>query len=410
LGMTCGKFDPKFAVQNTLNLLTERLTNLTNQVQTAVAALPGYIICRAAPQLCQLMQNYTVRAEELINIAVKDCQQMDADLAVGRDPLDGWLKIGRGARLLVEGSKTGDVYSAVEAAKSYSPDEGIAGWLGGHTAGGVNQPPIRPVSDTVRAGYNMLLGRAVTDGSKATGEDPLINIWSTPEAAAKWTAEVVGEVRPDINRNAVQASVGGDTSGSDDGDAGQGGEDVEVTEAWLQTDSATPGLGLAPKVRKEAILIEEQLLALIKQYADPTTPRSHRRGGLATSWGISSTMITLDLLAMLNQAPMQAAYVKQLAQEMAVTNVSLYAMEARRTLVAGRNEPQIAAHEPAMTEIERSIKTLEREIDGLLYERKFYARNSNEAILSLLREEELRYEKAGIHQRKVPGQTSNPFK
>ena len=49
LGMTCGKFDPKFAIKNTLNQLKQRLTNLTSQVQTAVAALPGYIICRAAP-------------------------------------------------------------------------------------------------------------------------------------------------------------------------------------------------------------------------------------------------------------------------------------------------------------------------------------------------------------------------
>ena len=409
LGMTCGKFDPKFAIENTLNQLKQRLTNLTSQVQTAVAALPGYIICRAAPQLCQLMQNYTVRAEELINIAIKDCQQMDADLAAGRDPLDGWIAIGRAEKLQVVGSTTGDVFTAVESAKKYNPDEGVR-WVAGVKSGGINQPSIRPIADTVRAGYNILLGRSVTNGSKATGSDPLIALWSTPEAAAKWTAEVVGEVRPDINRNNAQATISGDVTGSDDGDAGRGGEDVIVTDAWLKTDGATPGLGLVPKVRKEAILIEERLFALIDQYADPTTevPTDDE---LILIGGESSThKISLGLLSMLHQDPLQGVAIAVLAQNMAVSNVMLYAMEARRMLVAGRNEPHIAAHTLASKEINLALERMETEIAFLEAEREFYAKNSSEGILLQLQAEELRYKKSGIEQKRSHGNTSDPFK
>ena len=190
---SCGQFDVNFAIEQTLNALKQRLVNLSTQVQASVAALPGYIICRAVPQLCQLMQNYTVRAEDLIGIAIKDCKQMDADLAAGRDPLEGWLKLGRGFNLRVAGSKSGEVFSVVEDAKQWDGSKGMPWGVGAVMSGGDNQPSIRPLSDTVRAGYNVLLGRNLTDGSAASGTDPLINIWSTPEQAAKWTAEVVGE-------------------------------------------------------------------------------------------------------------------------------------------------------------------------------------------------------------------------
>ncbi len=334
---------------------------------------------------------------------------MDADLAAGRDPLDGWISIGRAEKLQVVGSTTGDVFTAVEAAKKYNPDEGVK-WVAGVKSGGINQPSIRPIADTVRAGYNILLGRSVTSGSKATGSDPLIALWSTPEAAAKWTAEVVGEVRPDINRNNAQAMISGDVTGSDDGDTGRGGEDVIVTDAWLKTDGATPGLGLVPKVRKEAILIEERLFALIDQYADPTTavPTDDE---LILIGGESSThKISLGLLSMLHQDPLQGVAVAVLAQNMAVSNVMLYAMEARRMLVAGRNEPHIAAHTLASKEINLALERMETEIAFLEAEREFYAKNSSEGILLQLQAEELRYKKSGIEQKRSHGNTSDPFK
>ena len=167
---SCGQFDVNFAIEQTLNALKQRLVNLSTQVQASVAALPGYIICRAVPQLCQLMQNYTVRAEELIGIAVKDCKQMDADLAAGRDPLDDWIKLGRGFNLRVEGEKSGDIFSVMEKAKAFDTAKGMPWGVGAVQSGGENQPSIRPLSDTVRAGYNVLLGRNPADGSAASGE------------------------------------------------------------------------------------------------------------------------------------------------------------------------------------------------------------------------------------------------
>ncbi|KAG1661888.1 hypothetical protein GQR58_021162 [Nymphon striatum] len=98
----------------------------------------------------------------------------------------------------------------------------------------------------------MLLGRDATNGSKASGDDPLLDYWDTPEELGKWLTEVVGEYRPDLNNTHSQSTISGDRIGSDDGDLGRGGEDVSVTSAYMSSDMSTPSMGLSPKVRKEA--------------------------------------------------------------------------------------------------------------------------------------------------------------
>ncbi len=406
---SCGQFDVNFAIEQTLNALKQRLVNLSTQVQASVAALPGYIICRAVPQLCQLMQNYTVRAEELINIAVKDCKEMDADLAAGRDPLDGWLKMGRGFNLRVAGSKSGDVFSVVEDAKTWDGSEGMPWGVGAVQSGGDNQPSIRPLSDTVRAGYNVLLERNLTDGSVASGTDPLSNIWSTPEQAAKWTAEVVGEYRPDIYAGTTKPTTGA-TSGTDDGDGGEGGEDTEVTSAWLASDSSTPGLGLTPKIRKETDLVEKILTELVAKYVDQSTPPPTAEE-MASLGGKSGTVkITPGLLSMLSQSSIPDLQIAQLAWEIATTNVALYAMEARRLMVAGRSVPDLASNDLSNDQLDLAIGRMEEELDALEYQRNFYSRNSNERALMMLGEQQRAYDQSGAQQRTTPGPDSNPFR
>ncbi len=406
---SCGQFDVNFAIEQTLNALKQRLVNLSTQVQASVAALPGYIICRAVPQLCQLMQNYTVRAEELINLAVKDCKEMDADLAAGRDPLEGWLKMGRGFNLRVAGSKSGDVFSVVEEAKTFDPAKGMPWGVGAVQSGGDNQPSIRPLSDTVRAGYNVLLGRNLTDGSAASGTDPLINIWSTPEQAAKWTAEVVGEYRPDIYAGTTKPTTGA-TSGTDDGDGGDGGEDTEVTTAWLQSDGSTPGLGLNPKIRKEADLVEKKLTELIAKYIDQSTspPTAEEMSNLGGKSG--TVKITPGLLSMISQSSIPKLQIAQLSWEIAVTNVTLYAMEARRLMVAGRSVPDLASNDLSNEQLDLAINRMEEELDALEYQQNFHSRNSNERALMMLGEQQRAYDQSGAHQRTTPGSDSNPFR
>jgi integrating conjugative element protein (TIGR03755 family) len=408
---SCGKFDVNFAIEQTLNALKQRLVNLSTQVQASVAALPGYIICRAVPQLCQLMQNYTVRAEGLIGNALKSCQQMDADLMAGRDPLDGWLKLGRGFNLRLAGSKSGDIYSVMEEAKAYDPaKQGVPWGVGGKPSGGDGMPSIRPLSDTVRAGYNVMLGRNLKDGSAASGDDPLINIFPTPEHAAKWTAEVVGEFRPDINGGGATAPKSGATSGKDDGDGGKGGEDTEVTAAWLAGDSSTPGLGLAPKIEKEHKLVVEKLTEMVNRYKDtsqpaPTAEEMSNLGGKS-----GSIKITPGLLSMISKSAIPEFQIAQLSWNIAVINVTLYALEAKRLMMAGLAVPDFAVITTSNDQIEKAIERMGKELAEIEYQQRFYSGAHNVSAMKMLAGQKRAYDRSGASFRSGPGSDSNPFR
>ncbi len=89
-GHSCGKFDPTIAVTHTLNQIAagaDRMMNaMTNAATAAIAALPALILQRANPGLYDLFQNALLRAEATLELATKSCEQMEAEIAAGKNP------------------------------------------------------------------------------------------------------------------------------------------------------------------------------------------------------------------------------------------------------------------------------------------------------------------------------------
>jgi hypothetical protein len=59
-------------------------------------------------------------------------------------------------------------------------------------------------------------------------------------------------------------------------------------------------------------------------------------------------------------------------------------------LVAGRNEPHIAAYDIAATDIDRKIKTLERDIQAISFERRMSGELLSETITRLMQDKQRR--------------------
>ena len=377
--LTGDAFDPRDSIKATLkgildNLIAgfegkiKNMLNL-NQLNALFGFLPGNVICQANPTACQLNENYTIRAEERERFQRQFYEKMEAELGKARGKLDGWLRAGKAnnlVKVMNEAKAAGekDLEMLVGQIREYTGKDGMK-WIGGHMAGGNGQPPIRPIADTAKAGFNMLLGRHPTNSSKITGDDPLLQYWDTPEEAAKWLTEVVGEYRPDINNTHSQTSVGGDTKGDDDGDLGQGAEDVFVSSDFLRTDMSTPALGLSPKVRKEARLITQKITSLV---ASPTAPTNEELTQMMGQSG--STVITPQIINILKNSPLENVLIKQLSDDIAIANTIRYALEARRILLAGRNENHIASYEVATVDIDRRAQRLKENIEELMFERK----------------------------------------
>ena len=380
-----GGFDPLESVKKTLegllqsyvNAFLKKVKGLVNigSFTSSLTGLPGYTLCVANPTSCQLSENYTIRAEERERYQREFLNEIEGELGKVRGQLDGWLQAGKGNHLVkvMNDAKTSgekDIEKVVGKIRDYTGEQGLK-WIGGIMAGGNNQVPIRPVADAAKAGFNMLLGRSPNNGSRASGSDPLLDYWDTPEELGKWLTEVVGEYRPDLNNVNQQTTISGDRFGSDDGDLGRGAEDVSVTSAFVSSDMSTPAMGLSPKVRKESQLINTSIQAMVDSSTAPTTEELTQIMGKS-----SSIVLTTQLIDILKSSPLETVLIKQLSDDAAMANTIKIALEARRALLAGRNENHIASYDIAVKDIDDRARMLTQYIDDLMYERKI----SNELL------------------------------
>ncbi len=195
LGYSCGKFDPVLAVTNSLNNIKSGVDDMMNAMtaaaSSAIAALPALILQRANPGLYDLFQNALLKAEETMQLATKSCEQMEAEIAKGKNPYADLITISKGndwkRQMGIGGNDAVTAKGSVEASNG---DSGVP-WIGG-PAGGAGQPLLQFTGDIVQAGYNINMNRPIT----ATGPVPpasatrLSEVWPTPVAARNWVVDV----------------------------------------------------------------------------------------------------------------------------------------------------------------------------------------------------------------------------
>ena len=338
-GFNCGKFDPTVSVENTLNQVAKGVEDMTNAMtqaaNAALAALPSLILQRADPGLYDLFQNALVRAENLMNMSTKSCEQMQGEIDRGINPFHEWVTVSRAngwkASMGIGGRQIDDINKAKEAADQ-SAENGLP-WYGGR-AGGRNGKPIDAVSGVTRAGYNVLLGRDPSASGPAPGSDhPMQTWWKNPNEAAEWSTRVLGD------------------------------ELIRVCEGCSST--VKPGTGLGPVIEEQEKEIADSLNNLLSQQRTPK---------LADLDDISapSVAITPEVIDSLKALPPQDRQVLagRIASEIATARAVEQAMYMRRILIAGRDTPETSVTGPAINAVERRLKIIEREIDNALYEKR----------------------------------------
>ena len=143
LGYSCGKFDPVAAVSNTLNDIRTGADNMMNAMtaaaSAAIAALPALILQRANPGFYDLFQNALLKAEETLELATKTCEQMEAEIAAGKNPYADLITLSKGNDWKFQmGVGGNDAVTAKEAVESANGDNGVP-WMGGQAGGPDNR-------------------------------------------------------------------------------------------------------------------------------------------------------------------------------------------------------------------------------------------------------------------------------
>jgi integrating conjugative element protein (TIGR03755 family) len=352
LGYSCGKFDPVVAVTNTLNDIGAGVDNMMNAMTaaatSAIAALPALILQRANPGLYDLFQNALIKAEETMQLATKSCEQMEAEVAQGKNPYADLITLSKGNDWKVQmGIGGNDAVTAKTAVESSNGDNGVP-WIGGQ-AGGDGQPVLEFTGDIVEAGYNINMNRAVTDSSSvpASSATRLSEIWGSPTEARNWTVDVVGE-------------------------------NIVTTCDTCRKDSV-PGTGLLPKLYQESAIVTTDLQNLVSGSTPPTLSNLEK----ITAPGVA---ITRQVIESIREMPPseQSLIMGRLVSEISTARTVEKALLARRLLLSGRQVPEVYATEVAREHADNSIAELDKEIENLLFETRVRKEVVSDTVTTLL--------------------------
>lgn len=357
--LMCGNFDIDTTVRNQLNGLTDGFQDLMGNViqnaTSAVASLPAMIIQRANPQLYDLLTNGVLQGRIDFDKSQLSCQKMAekmTDFAYG----SAWTQSAKAENYQSIAASEKDAVRAEQRVEKEAASKGKT-WVGGQKRGGSGQQPIKLVGDTTKAGYNILNQRNVTDtgnisSSQCQGE--ICRVWNKPEDAAKWMTRVVGEQTINV---------------APDNDAGGSSE---------QKSGAQAGVGLSPLIAEEQEKIAQVMAELVNGSLKPTHENLAKASG-------GSLQLTRGVVEALRDEPDASVLVQRLSGEMALARVMEQALMARRTLLAGMREPNIASEKEAQTQLNQTTLQLDQELNQLRLElemRRMLADNASTSVLT----------------------------
>lgn len=331
--LTCGQMSLTTTLQDQLNGVTagfeQIMSGVIQNATAAVASLPALIIQRADPGLYNLLTNGILQARLDFDRSQLTCQTMATRMAQLAGGEMGWDQLAQGIAL-THTIGTTDAVSAIQAAQANDGNNGVP-WVGGTNAGGVGQPPIQTIGDVVRAGYNLLNGRSVSDTAPiapaACNSALTCEAWPSPDAAAAWAVRVLGE------------------------------QEEQTCAACTKTQT-TPGTGLTPVVQ-QTYESKVQAIDALATGAKPLTAAN-----LAAA-GSNAVPITRGVIEALRDDQDESLLIQRLASEVALSSVLEQALTLQRVLLTGREEPNVAANQLAQQAISRQSHILEQEIQNL---------------------------------------------
>lgn len=365
---SCGRFDIDAHFQAQFNAFKNNIqTTMLNAAGAALAALPSYVLHRVNPDLYDTLQNFMLQVNGVFELANKTCQQIEADMAAnpGANPFDDLIRVTTAADWRAQmGAGNGDI---VAGSKTVSANLGSAGitWLGGVKKGGANGTTIKPVGDTIFAGWNMTQGRAPANATAFNDPAPANNIapneinnyWISPAAAQNWITAVIGDIESSTTNGGRRDSF--------------------------------PGLGLGYELRGTVDGLQINLTDLVRGVNGGGAPVNPTEINLrnVSAPGLAITRHVIEAIRR-QSAFNQPATISRLSGEIAMARVLDEALLARQLLITGKQEPNIMASGLALTVIDPAIKRLDEAIENVMFESKLRQTVVSDTVLKIIDHDE----------------------
>lgn len=361
--LMCGNFDIKTSIKNQLNGITEGFKDLySNVIESAtgaVASLPAMVIQRANPQLYDILTNGLYQGKIDFNNLKTSCEEMSKKLA------DATLNGRWSESADMESFKniTSSEPDATKAKKKLEDSQGREGkeWVGGQKRGGQGQAPIKIVEDVAKAGYNMQNKRSVLESGRVSSGNCsglLCQTWDNPKDMTDWLTNVIGE------KQLTTCKV----------DCGT-------------PSSSRAGVGLTPEIEQENIKAVTQLQKALNM----NTPSVEILAELSST----TVPITRGLIESLREDPDAQVLGQRLASEIAVAKTMEKMLLARRAVLTGMREPNVANNQDAQVELEKVLTLIDREIGQIRMEIDLQKSLTGNSAVAILQNKELREYNAG---------------
>jgi integrating conjugative element protein (TIGR03755 family) len=311
-----------------------------------VASLPALAIQRLTPALYDLLQNGILQASEEFHLGEISCEKIVEDMKKTNGG-EGWDSIAV-SRYWANASQAPDqdILLVKDEADEAGMNAGVP-WLGGADRGGLNQEPIQTIRDTATAGYNLLLNRTPNAVGGNCADALICSTGLTATEAADWVVRVLGEkqIRTCMNCEKIASQA---------------------------------GMGL---LRQYEVTLEEVVLGITELVNSNSAPNSEQ---LALVSAGNAVIVTRPVIEAIRAERARDALIQRLASEVALARTLEAALMARRALLAGRKEPNIASVEKAQSEIETTITELNGEIENVLFEMDVRQRMAGNTTLSVM--------------------------
>lgn len=342
-GYSCGNFDPFLSFDEFFqDLDADKIMNYAESTITGmISGLPMLYLQRNHPDIYQLFQTNVYRAEELFKMSSKSCEQIEAEIASGKNPYKDWEFFGMGDNLQekTQSETPSSATAVVKEVKAESGDKGVDMPVPGkgiRKVGGKDQDAIDMVRIGATAGYNTMLQRPATainePNTTTQTSTELYRIFKEPEELELWLKDTLGF------------------------------EEIFITDEPKYTPDRAAGKGLLTQASMNQSNVHESLSIAIN------TRSSDERDKQLAKLGTSGLFITEDFANRINNSSAKPLIVDALAGEIALNMEIDKALIARRALIASMSEPNIGASKVAKENIEKIIAELEKEIERAMFE------------------------------------------
>ena len=258
-----------------------------------------------------------------------------------------------------ENAENNDVVQLEEKIDKNKGDNGIT-FAGGEKKGGKNQPPLEVEKDTIRAGFNLLANRDPKSKAKLSKSDTTpwyAEYWDTPKKAEDWITNIIG---------------------------------TTTLRTCQECDrlKTKPGKGVYATLEEEQRKVELAILTLIDA---PIVIYSEEQLASISAPGYSITQQIMEALK--SESIYQEALIERLAEEVAITGVVERLIAARRLLIAGKREANIAQTADAVEILNKQINELGEEMSLLRQDAELRASTKNSVAVTIL---ERRYKRGSF--------------